>query len=125
MQRSYCLLVVEYQTFIGRRCQCTNFVELNIQLSVEWVSRNDNSTADELSRVEDATDYMLDPKCFCYTDQLWGPHTVDRFASIKTSWTGIAVDALTLVVRLVIHLLFPGHGITIGFFHLPCVFRRF
>ena len=58
--------------------------ELNIRLSVEWVSRNDNSTADELSRVEDATDYMLDRKCFCYIDKLWGPHTVDRFASIKT-----------------------------------------
>ena len=58
--------------------------ELNIRLSVQWVSRNDNSTADELSRVEDATDYMLDPKCFGYIDQLWGPHTVDRFASIKT-----------------------------------------
>ena len=51
---------------------------------VEWVSRNDNSIADELSRVEDVTDYMLDAKCFRYIDQLWGPHTVDRFASIKT-----------------------------------------
>lgn len=58
--------------------------ELNIRLSVEWVSRDDNSIADELSRVEDATDYMLDPKCFHYVDRLWGPHTVDRFASIKT-----------------------------------------
>ena len=59
--------------------------ELNIRLSVEWVSRNDNCIADELSRVEDVTDYMLDPKCFRYIDQLWGPpHTVDRFASIKT-----------------------------------------
>ena len=44
--------------------------ELNIRLSVEWVSRNDNSIADELSRVEDATDYILDPKCFRYIDQL-------------------------------------------------------
>ena len=58
--------------------------ELNIRLSVEWVSRNDNSIADELSRVKDATDYMLDPKCFRDIDWLWGPHTVDRFASIKT-----------------------------------------
>lgn len=35
--------------------------ELHILLSVEWVSRNDNSTANELSRVENATDHMLDP----------------------------------------------------------------
>ena len=34
--------------------------------------------------MEDATDYMLDPKCFRYIDQLRGPHTVDRIASIKT-----------------------------------------
>ena len=58
--------------------------ELNIRLPVEWVSRNDNCIADELSRVEDAADCMLDPKCFRYIDQLWGPHTIDRFASIKT-----------------------------------------
>ena len=58
--------------------------ELNIRLSVEWVSRNDNCIADELPRVEDAADYMLGPKCFRYIDQLWGPHTLDRFASIKT-----------------------------------------
>ncbi|XP_020622256.1 uncharacterized protein LOC110059878 [Orbicella faveolata] len=63
---------------------CKLCCELNIQLSVEWVSRNDNSTADELPRVEDATDYILDSKCFCYIDQLWGSHTVNRFASIKT-----------------------------------------
>ena len=58
--------------------------ELNIWLSVGLVSVNDSSTAHELSRVEDATDYMLDPKCFCYIDWLWGPYTANRFASIKT-----------------------------------------
>lgn len=58
--------------------------DLNSQLSVEWVSKDDNSIAHALSRVEDATDYMLDPKCSRYIDRLWGPHTVDRFASIKT-----------------------------------------
>lgn len=58
--------------------------ELNIWLSVEWVSKNDNSIADGLSRVEDAADYMLDPKCFHYIKRLWRPHTVNRFASIKT-----------------------------------------
>jgi len=27
---------------------------------------------------------MLDPKCFQHIDKLWGPHTIDRFASVKT-----------------------------------------
>ena len=83
MQRSHCLLVVEYlhreTVLVYKLCR-----ELNIRLSVEWVTRNDNCIADELSRVEDATEYMLDPKCFCCIDQLWGPHTVNRFAGIKT-----------------------------------------
>ena len=58
--------------------------ELNIRLSVEWVSRIHNSIADEFSRLEYATDYMLDPKCFPSIDGLWGPRIVDRFASTKT-----------------------------------------
>ena len=58
--------------------------ELNMRLSVEWVSRDDNVEADQLSRLNDPNDYMLDPACFRYIDQLWGPHTVDRFAGLKT-----------------------------------------
>lgn len=58
--------------------------ELNIRLSVEWLSRDDNVEADELSRIEDTNDYMLDPNCFKLIDKRWGPHTIDRFASIKT-----------------------------------------
>ena len=56
----------------------------DIRLTVEWISRDHNKLADELSRVEDANDYMLDRSCFMSLDGLWGPHTVDRFASIKT-----------------------------------------
>lgn len=41
------------------------------------------------------------------------------------SWTGIAFNTATLVVRLVMCLQFPGHRITIGIFHLPCLFQRF
>ena len=58
--------------------------ELGMRLTVEWVSRDENTRADELSRLEDSNDYMLDPACFNYLDALWGPHTIDRFASLKT-----------------------------------------
>jgi len=55
-----------------------------MHLSVEWVSRDYNMEADQLSRFNDPNDYMLDPACFRYIDQLWGPHTVDHFASLQT-----------------------------------------
>ena len=38
--------------------------ELGMHLTVEWVSRDENTRADELSRLEDSNDYMLDPACF-------------------------------------------------------------
>ena len=57
----------------------------NIRLSVEWVSRNQNETADALSRCDDPDDYKLDPSVFRAIDQLWGPHTYDRFASMITT----------------------------------------
>ena len=40
--------------------------ELGMRLSVEWVSRAENMRADELSRLEDSNDFMLDPACFNY-----------------------------------------------------------
>ena len=56
--------------------------EHNIRLSVEWVSRDQNEAADALSRFNDPDDYKLDPLVFRAIDQLWGPHTYDRFASM-------------------------------------------
>ena len=44
----------------------------DIRLTVEWVSRDYNVVADELSRIEDANDYMLDRSCFMSLDRLWG-----------------------------------------------------
>ena len=58
--------------------------ELTMRLSVEWVRRDYNVEADQLSRLNDRNDYTLDPACSRYIDHLWGPHTVDRFASLQT-----------------------------------------
>ena len=60
---------------------CRSF---DIRLTVEWVSRDFNKEADELSRIEDCNDYMLDPSWFARLDSCWGPHTIDCFASVKT-----------------------------------------
>ena len=56
----------------------------NIHLAMEWISRDLNGVADELSRIEDSNDYKLDPSCFAYLDRCLGPHTVNRFSSVKT-----------------------------------------
>ena len=58
--------------------------EFNIRLTVEWISRDLNGVADELSQIEDSNDYKLDPSCFAYLDRCLGPHTVNRFSSVKT-----------------------------------------
>lgn len=91
--------------------------EFNIRLTVEWISRELNGVADELSRIEDSNDYKLDPSCFAYLDRCLGPHTVDRFASVKTrQLDDFVADSLTLVVKLLMPSLSLGQGITIGCF---------
>ena len=41
-------------------------LELGMRLTVEWVRKDENTSADQLSRLEDSYDYMLDPACFNY-----------------------------------------------------------
>ena len=38
--------------------------KFDIRLSVEWVCGDANKTADDLLRLDDPDDYMLDPVCF-------------------------------------------------------------
>ena len=52
-----------------------------IRFSAEWIPRHLNSKADYWSKVVDTDDWMLNPVHFRQLDILWGPHTVDRFAS--------------------------------------------
>ena len=60
---------------------CRSF---DIRLTVEWISRDLNKKADEISRIEDCNDYyMLDSSWFVRLDSCWGPHTIDCFASVK------------------------------------------
>jgi hypothetical protein len=66
-----------------------------------------NIWADALSRVTDYSDWHLAPRKFKHLSGLWGPHTVDRFASFankqmlwyNAKWrdgTAEAVDCLHL-----------------------------
>ena len=58
--------------------------QYQIHLEPEWVPREFNQEADELSRLASKDDYMLNPNIFAALDILWGPHTVDRFSTFRT-----------------------------------------
>jgi hypothetical protein len=51
-----------------------------INLDVQWIPREFNSNADEISRIIDYDDYAINDDVFHSIDSLWGPHTCDRFA---------------------------------------------
>jgi hypothetical protein len=50
-------------------------------VSVEWVLREENSFADDISKMLMPYDWMLNPVFFRWLDGLWGPHTCDVFTS--------------------------------------------
>jgi hypothetical protein len=56
-----------------------------IELVVEWIPREWNRHADELSKLTDTDDWQLNPRLFSALEQLWGPHDVDTFASSRNA----------------------------------------
>jgi hypothetical protein len=48
---------------------------------VEWVPREENAFADEISNMLIPEDWMLSRSWSQFLDYIWGPHTVDLFAS--------------------------------------------
>ena len=81
-------------------------VNNHIHIEPEWIPREQNQLADYYSRIVDYDDWMLNPAVFAWLDSLWGPHTIDRFASPRNTqverfnsrfWTpgSEAVDAFT------------------------------
>ena len=54
-----------------------------ITLAVQWVPREENELADHISKFYDHDDWMVNRSLFQELDTIWGPHTVDVFASEK------------------------------------------
>ena len=50
-----------------------------ITLSLEWVPKEENAFADELSKLLIPDDWKLAPKFFNLLEARWGPHTVVLF----------------------------------------------
>ena len=58
--------------------------EINCTLDAQWIPRDQNRLADELSKnhpISDRDDWGLYWHQFAHIDAQWGPHDVDRFAS--------------------------------------------
>ena len=51
-----------------------------INIDMQWIPRDLNSVADDISKFVDYDDYMINDTVFNALDDLWGPHTCDRFA---------------------------------------------
>ena len=51
-----------------------------INIDMQWIPRDLNGVADDISKFVDYDDYMINDTVFNALDGLWGPHTCDRFA---------------------------------------------
>ena len=67
--------------YLGRSIQ--NLIqELNCDLMAKYVPGAENIITDKLSRWQDKNDWMLNPELFKLVDQKWGPHSINRMATM-------------------------------------------
>lgn len=60
-------------------------LEINVTLSAKYLSGPQNWQADHLSRIRSTYEWRLHLNLFRMLDSRWGPHQVDRFASLTTT----------------------------------------
>ncbi|GFO01091.1 enzymatic polyprotein [Plakobranchus ocellatus] len=52
----------------------------NLTISAKWLAGKQHTMPDYLSRLDNKYKWKIHPNLFCYLDNIWGPHTMDRFA---------------------------------------------
>lgn len=57
----------------------------NVTLTTSYLAGNQNCQADFLSRITLPSDWRLNPNAFRYLNRVWGPHSIDRFASMTNT----------------------------------------
>ena len=57
---------------------------IGVDLAITWVPRDENNFADHISKHVDYDDWKTSAECFRILDNIWGPHTVDRFSTPNT-----------------------------------------
>jgi hypothetical protein len=60
----------------------------DIDITVDWVPRELNQDADDLSKIEDCDDWSVSGTIFEYINKVYGPFTIDLFASNLTHKLG-------------------------------------
>jgi hypothetical protein len=53
----------------------------NMSIRARYIRSAANVWADRLSRETDIDEWQLEPRIFTYLDSLWGPHSIDKFAT--------------------------------------------
>ena len=54
----------------------------SVNIDMQWISRDFNIIADDIGKFVDLDDYSVNDGVFHCLDELWGPHTYDRFACL-------------------------------------------
>ena len=57
------------------------------QIHTVWMPREQNTQADYLSRILDIDDWVISTEFFHFINEIWGPHSVDIFASSNNAKT--------------------------------------
>ena len=54
----------------------------SISIDIQWIPRKENTKADYISKIINHEDWGVPYIFFEFIDNIWGPHSVDRFASV-------------------------------------------
>lgn len=82
----------------------------NVRLVSQWVPRELNTCADDISNIIDFDDWYTTQGFFAYLDRIWGPHTVDRFANAFNAHLP-RFNSIGFVFRVQkLLMLFQSHG---------------
>ncbi|CAI7885924.1 unnamed protein product [Closterium sp. NIES-54] len=103
-------------------------MELGTRLIIEWIPRELNSHADELSKMFDHDDYALKTPWFRILERRWGPHSIDLFANSRNTQLSrfctkiphpeaIAVDAFSIAWTSENNFAFPPPQLVPAFLH--------
>ena len=63
----------------------TSCLSNHITVDVQWIPRTENQEADAISKMIDYDDWETTQVLFQYLNDIWGPHTIDRFADNKNA----------------------------------------
>ncbi len=102
----------------------------NVTLSAKWLAGRHNQRADHLSRTLSTYEWQLHPGVFQMVEDMWGPHTVDRFASQTTRllprYNSLYLDPDTEGVDALAQTNWPRENnfVNCPFFLLPDVLRK-